>query len=420
MTAIKEMLTNKTSVDAVEKLIDKSLLETDHKGNYWLHPLVREFSYDDLEDKREAHKVAVPYYLSLSVPEERSEKANVQSLIEACYHACMAGDYDMAARIIYENELHKDIYRWGDYTTLVELYEKLLPEHFGDEPKLTSRHNHGAILGNLGNTYSALGQVERAIEYYEQALAISQEIGDRCNEGTWLGNLGNAYYVLGQVERAIKYYEQALTISQEIDDRRGEGADLGNLGNAYFALGQVERAIKYYEQALAISQEIDDRRNRGTWLGNLGNAYTDLGQVERAIEYHELALAISREIGDRRGESADLGNLGNDYYVLGQVERAIEYYEQALAIAREIGDKRGEGHWLNNLGVVFKDLENHDLALACYLLARKIRREIGGTKIETTENNIIELKNKIGKEEFQKLLDTVEPKAEEIIQGITK
>jgi tetratricopeptide (TPR) repeat protein len=460
MDAIKKMFTDKTPVDAMKKLIDKSLLETDHKGSYWLHPLVREFSYDDLKDKKEAHRVAVQYYLSLPVPEERSEKADVQSLIEACYHACMAGEYDMAAKIIYENELHKDLYRWGDYTTLVELYEKLLPEHFGDEPKLTSRHNHGAILGNFGNAYSALGQVERAIKYYEQALAISQEIGDRCNEGTWLGNLGNAYNVLGQVERAIEYYEQALAISQEIGDRRGEGADLGNLGVAYFALGQVERAIKYYEQALAISQEIGDRRNGGTWLGNLGNTYSDLGQVERAIEYYEQALAISQEIGDRRGEDADLGNLGNAYYVLGQVERAIEYYEQALAIsqeigdrrgegadlgnlglayyalgqveraiecyeqalaiAREIGDKRGEGHWLNNLGVVFKDLENHDLALACYLLARKIRREIGGTKIETTENNINELKNKIGKEEFQKLLDTVEPKAEEIVQSISK
>jgi tetratricopeptide (TPR) repeat protein len=102
------------------------------------------------------------------------------------------------------------------------------------------------------------------------------------------------------------------------------------------------------------------------------------------------------------------------------VERAIEYYEQALAIAKEIGDRRGEGNWLNNLGLVFKDLKKYDLALACYLLARKIRREIRDPKIETTENNIDDIKTKIGKKEYQKLLDMVEPKAEEIIQGITK
>jgi tetratricopeptide (TPR) repeat protein len=100
------------------------------------------------------------------------------------------------------------------------------------------------------------------------------------------------------------------------------------------------------------------------------------------------------------------------------VEKAIEYHEKALVIAREIGDRRGEGVWLNNLGVAFKDLKNYDLALACYLLARTIRGEIRDREIERTENNISVLKTKMGAEEFQKLMATVEPKAEEIIQGI--
>ena len=37
------------------------------------------------------------------------------------------------------------------------------------------------MLGNLG--IASLGQVEKAIDYYQQALAISQEIGDRRGEG---------------------------------------------------------------------------------------------------------------------------------------------------------------------------------------------------------------------------------------------
>ncbi len=40
LNAIKAMFTDKTSKDAVKKLINKSLLETDRKGNYWLHPLI--------------------------------------------------------------------------------------------------------------------------------------------------------------------------------------------------------------------------------------------------------------------------------------------------------------------------------------------------------------------------------------------
>ena len=43
-----------------------------------------------------------------------------------------------------------------------------------------------------------------------------------------LGNLGSAYKNLGEPRRAIQSYEQALQIAQEIGDRRGEGNHLGD------------------------------------------------------------------------------------------------------------------------------------------------------------------------------------------------
>jgi len=200
------------------------------------------------------------------------------------------------------------------------------------------------------------GHAREAVRLLTWAAEASREIGDRQGEGVTLGNLGNAYADLGQVEEAIASYTQALEIAREIGDRRNEGNWLGNLGNAYAALGQVKEAIESYIQALDIARQIGDRRNEGNWLGNLANAYAALGQVEEAIEYHQQALAISREIGDRRGEGLDLGNLGLAYAALGQVEEAIEYHQQALAISREIGDRRGEGNHLGNLGLAYRDL----------------------------------------------------------------
>ncbi len=108
--------------------------------------------------------------------------------------------------------------------------------------------------------YAHLGQVERAIEFYEQHLIIARKIGDRQGEGTALGNLGIAYKNLGQVERAIDSYEQALVIAREIGDRQGEGTALGSLGIAYARLGQEERAIGFLEQAVQIGEEIKDPR----------------------------------------------------------------------------------------------------------------------------------------------------------------
>ncbi|HBK63721.1 MAG TPA: hypothetical protein DD000_09435, partial [Cyanobacteria bacterium UBA11166] len=40
-------------------------------------------------------------------------------------------------------------------------------------------------------------------------------------EGNALGNLGNAYYRLGDYTKAIEYYQQHLAIAREIKDRLG-------------------------------------------------------------------------------------------------------------------------------------------------------------------------------------------------------
>lgn len=88
--------------------------------------------------------------------------------------------------------------------------------------KLT-RWNETAWLGNLGLAYSNVGQPERAIEYYEQALSLARKNGDRRSEGNWLGNLGLAYRDMEQIDRARQYLQQSVAI---FDDIKSPSADL--------------------------------------------------------------------------------------------------------------------------------------------------------------------------------------------------
>jgi tetratricopeptide (TPR) repeat protein len=61
-----------------------------------------------------------------------------------------------------------------------------------------------------------LGQVEQAMEHYEQALTIAREIGDRYFEGTWLYYLGDLYKNQANLPLARRYLEQAQAIYEEI------------------------------------------------------------------------------------------------------------------------------------------------------------------------------------------------------------
>ena len=271
------------------------------------------------------------------------------------------------------------------------LRRKRINEHLLE--KMQNKKEKANILNELGTISYFLSEPRKAIEFYEQALAIAREIGDRRGEGNALGNLGLAYSDLGEPKKAIEFCEQALAIAREIGDRRGQGNALGNLGNAYSDLGEPKKAIKFYEQALAVVREIGDRWGEGTSLGNLGVAYSELGELRKAIEFCKQALAIAREIGDRRGEGNALGNLGNAYSDLGEPRKAIEFYEQALKISKEIGDRRGEGADLGNLGSAYSDLGEPRKAIKFYEQALKIFEDIEDPYAEKAKRWLQELES---------------------------
>ena len=70
--------------------------------------------------------------------------------------------------------------------------------------------------------YRGLGELQRALEYYGQALSIRREVGARAGQAVTLSNIGAVYGDLGEVlQRALEYYGQALPIQREVGARLG-------------------------------------------------------------------------------------------------------------------------------------------------------------------------------------------------------
>lgn len=241
--------------------------------------------------------------------------------------------------------------------------------------ELDDRKREGMNLYNIGNAYSDMEQYQQALESYKQALEIYRKIGDRKGEGNTLSNIGNAYNYLGQYPQALAYYDQALAIHREIGDRTGEGGDLHNIGVVCDKLGQYQQALEYHEQALTIARKFDDREGEGAALVSIGNVYGDLGLSQRALVYYDQALAIKPE-PNRQDFALDLRNRGVQYAKMGQAERALEYFEQALTIYRELGEKLEEGAVLENLGTTYSALGLFQQGLTYLNQALTIAREL--------------------------------------------
>jgi len=196
------------------ELVGCGLLLRSGQGYEVSHALVHTYARRRMAAGEEAVERLAAYYTQLAQSESSKGLEGYRRLDAERGHlmrvlaGCEEGERWEAARsLVWAVKDYLDIQgHWTDRATALETGVRAARQS-------ESRYDEGASLGNLGLAYSALGQVERAIENYEAALEIAQEIGDRRGEGAHLGNLGLAYRDLGlaysdlgQAERAIEYY----------------------------------------------------------------------------------------------------------------------------------------------------------------------------------------------------------------------
>ena len=104
--------------------------------------------------------------------------------------------------------------------------------------------------------YNGLGEPQRALEYYGQALPIRREVGDRAGEAVTLNNIGVVYDGLGEPRRALEYYGQALPIMRAVGDRAREAVTRYNVAMIHRAQGELGRAVAELEQVVELDRQV--------------------------------------------------------------------------------------------------------------------------------------------------------------------
>lgn len=103
---------------------------------------------------------------------------------------------------------------------------------------------------------SGNGKINEAIQDWQKALNIYQEIGDKLKLVKVLSELGLAYFSQGKYQIAKEYHQQSLAIARDIGYKEGEATSLNNLGNAYCFSKECQKAIKLHQQALLVARKI--------------------------------------------------------------------------------------------------------------------------------------------------------------------
>ena len=132
---------------------------------------------------------------------------------------------------------------------------------------------------------------------------------------------------------ALESYQQALKIYQDIKEPQGEMKALRGLVRVYLAQKQYPQAIEYAQKHLELARKIQDYEGEDDALSSLYRAYMQTANYAKAIEYAQKHLDLARKIQDYEGEDDALSSLYRAYMEIANYAKAIETAERMVALA---------------------------------------------------------------------------------------
>ena len=226
-------------------------------------------------------------------------------------------------------------------------------------------------LNNVGSMFSLLGNPQKALEHLEEALSRARAQGNPHMEASALNNIREVYNRTGEFQKALDYGFQALILRRALGERQREAVVLNNIGALYQRLGESQKALNYLFQSLAIRRALRDHAGEGTTITNIATVYINLGELQKALSYLDQALALRRSAGDRAGEAYTLNTIGICHLRLAEYSKALDYFNKSVALNRAVGDSQGIIFATNNIGIVYgqagdlpEALNYHNQALA--------------------------------------------------------
>lgn len=235
-------------------------------------------------------------------------------------------------------------------------------------------------LLSLGNILQVVGDLRESRRLLEQSLVLAKASSSTQAISETLFSLGNTARAQQDTEAALNYYQQAQAVSTN------------PIARIQAQLNQLSLLIetKQFPAALALSSQVQSE------IGNLpasrmavdakinfAKSLMKLGSRESGIESREnatpqrtaqvLAEAVkqAQSLRDKRTESYAIGTLGELYEKTEQFANAQNLTEKALFIAQSINASDIAYQWQWQLGRLLKQQGDIKLAIAYYSEAVK-------------------------------------------------
>lgn len=201
--------------------------------------------------------------------------------------------------------------------------------------------NEGKILHTIAAIYQSMGDYDRAITTYENALAINEPLGRRDLDAMVMGNLARIRGRRGEYLPAVSLGRKAVELAREHAPHLVGGL-LADLAEAYVGVADHASAALCFAEARADWEyrtadggELAPTEQLGVLVSE-GRVALRSGQIDEAIAALSAALDLADRTDMRESELEIHDHLATAYKQAGRFTEALEHRERHFALHREI------------------------------------------------------------------------------------
>jgi serine phosphatase RsbU (regulator of sigma subunit) len=285
-----------------------------------------------------------------------------------------------ALSVICENMMHDDWTKYNDW--VYHFVKEKLKNNTSNSSNIFFKKSLSGCLNNIGYAYEHQGKIEKALDYYHQALKIKEELGLKPGIAICLNNIGIIYVNQGDLELALEYYNKSMAIDKEIGNKSGVSSSLSNIGHIHKSKGDTNKAFECYYTALEIAKELNDISNMANLYNNIGTLYKANEAYTEALKYFYKSLELYKKLEYKRGITTSLINIAVVEFRTGNIKNAEKNGLKSLAVAREMNSPN-DIKWATDLLYKVYQKQGKGLdALAMYKLNIQMRDSIINEKTQ--------------------------------------
>lgn len=216
-----------------------------------------------------------------------------------------------------------------------EIAKNSFQEAVEEDPKNSN------YLNRLGTVQYLLREFEEAQKTFESALkSIEKEPKKKSqNRAKFHSNLGKAWFSLGELDKAEEYYKNALNIDKKKFGKKDHPLivqDLVDFANVWVFKGDYGKGLEYFQKAFEMAERLWGQRHPALsrYLVEFGRIFLYMGKNGEAEKKFLEAYSINKEtFGPVHPSFAtDFTNLGQVQFSRGEYKKAIENFNESLKI----------------------------------------------------------------------------------------